>query len=169
MSEITPQQQQDIDNYNNLIIPTNIEYEDANSIKTNFIILFKYLNIGFRINVIIRKYIDYLKTQINAENIVNQVITNLLVNKLEFLLDHNYELNISSLVTIEETLYKVTKTKVNEFEIVRDAVGWNVSKLIIQVKMLDGTIIYPKIKTLAGKITVTTTEPITNNLIVYIV
>lgn len=169
MSEITPQQEQDIYAYENLIIPANIEYEDSNSIKTNIIVLFNFLNIGFKVNMIIKKYIDYLKTQINAENIVNQVINNLLVNKLEFLLDVNVELNISNLVTIDNTLYKVTKTKVNEYLITRDTAGWNVNKLIIQIKLEDGTIIYPKIKTFAEKITITTTEPITNNLIVYIV
>lgn len=169
MSNLTPEMLEDIENYENLTIPANIEYEDKYSIKTNFITLFKYLNIGFGIIKIIKKYIDYLKTQINADNIVNQVITNLLVNKLEFILDINSELNISKLITIDNVLYKVTKTRNNEYEIIRDQPEWNVNKLIIQCKLVDGTVIYPKIKTFAEKITITTTEPITNNIVIFII
>ena len=36
--------QQDIQNYDNLVIPNKVEYEDNYSIKTNFLTLFKYLN-----------------------------------------------------------------------------------------------------------------------------
>jgi hypothetical protein len=89
--------QQDIQNYDNLVIPNKVEYEDKYSIKTNFLTLFKYLNIGFSVITIIKKYIDYLKTQINSENIVTEVIQNLFVNKLEFTLDINSELNISNI------------------------------------------------------------------------
>lgn len=161
--------QQDIQNYDNLVIPNKVEYEDKYSIKTNFLTLFKYLNIGFSVITIIKKYIDYLKTQINSENIVNEVIQNLFVNKLEFTLDINSELNISKLVTINDKLYKVTKTKNNEYEIIRDDPGWEVNAIIIQCKLLDGTVIYPKIKTFANIVTITTTEPINSNIIVYMV
>jgi hypothetical protein len=161
--------QQDIQNYDNLVIPNKVEYEDKYSIKTNFLTLFKYLNIGFSVITIIKKYIDYLKTQINSENIVTEVIQNLFVNKLEFTLDINSELNISKLVTINDKLYKVTKTKNNEYEIIRDDPGWEVNAIIIQCKLLDGTVIYPKIKTFANIVTITTTEPINSNIIVYMV
>jgi hypothetical protein len=161
--------QQDIQNYDNLVIPNKVEYEDNYSIKTNFLTLFKYLNIGFSVITIIKKYIDYLKTQINSENIVTEVIQNLFVNKLEFTLDINSELNISKLVTINDKLYKVTKTKNNEYEIIRDDPGWEVNAIIIQCKLLDGTVIYPKIKTFANIVTITTTEPINSNIIVYMV
>ncbi len=161
--------QQDIQNYDNLVIPNKVEYEDKYSIKTNFLTLFKYLNIGFIVITIIKKYIDYLKTQINSENIVTEVIQNLFVNKLEFTLDINSELNISKLVTINDKLYKVTKTKNNEYEIIRDDPGWEVNAIIIQCKLLDGTVIYPKIKTFANIVTITTTEPINSNIIVYMV
>ncbi len=161
--------QQDIQNYDNLVIPNKVEYEDKYSIKTNFLTLFKYLNIGFSVINIIKKYIDYLKTQINSENIVTEVIQNLFVNKLEFTLDINSELNISKLVTINDKLYKVTKTKNNEYEIIRDDPGWEVNAIIIQCKLLDGTVIYPKIKTFANIVTITTTEPINSNIIVYMV
>ena len=161
--------QQDIQNYDNLVIPNKVEYEDNHSIKTNFLTLFKYLNIGFSVITIIKKYIDYLKTQINSENIVTEVIQNLFVNKLEFTLDINSELNISKLVTINDKLYKVTKTKNNEYEIIRDDPGWEVNAIIIQCKLLDGTVIYPKIKTFANIVTITTTEPINSNIIVYMV
>jgi hypothetical protein len=88
--------QQDIQNYDNLVIPNKVEYEDNYSIKTNFLTLFKYLNIGFSVITIIKKYIDYLKTQINSENIVTEVIQNLFVNKLEFTLDINSADNLDS-------------------------------------------------------------------------
>ena len=161
--------QQDIQNYDNLVIPNKVEYEDKYSIKTNFLTLFKYLNIGFSVITIIKKYIDYLKTQINSENIVTEVLQNLFVNKLEFTLDINSELNISKLVTINDKLYKVTKTRNNEYEIIRDDPGWEVNAIIIQCKLLDGTVIYPKIKTFANIVTITTTEPINSNIIVYMV
>lgn len=166
---MTDNYQQDIQNYDNLVIPNKVEYEDKYSIKTNFLTLFKYLNIGFSVITIIKKYIDYLKTQINSENIVTEVIQNLFVNKLEFTLDINSELNISKLVTINDKLYKVTKTKNNEYEIIRDDPGWEVNAIIIQCKLLDGTVIYPKIKTFANIVTITTTEPINSNIIVYMV
>lgn len=162
-------EQQAIDNYNNLNIPIKIEYEGSYSIKTNFLSLFKYLNNCFDIIKIIKNYIDYLKTQINSENIVNDVIYNLLSNKMNFILDINMEINISKLIKINDTLYKVTKIKSNEYNIERDNSNWDVNQLIVQCKLIDGTVIYPKIKTFANKITITTTEPISNNIIVYII
>lgn len=162
-------EQQAIDNYNNLNIPIKIEYEGSYSIKTNFLSLFKYLNNCFEIIKIIKNYIDYLKTQINSENIVNDVIDNLLSNKMNFILDINMEINISKLIKINDTLYKVTKIKSNEYNIERDNSNWDVNQLIVQCKLIDGTVIYPKIKTFANKITITTTEPISNNIIVYII
>lgn len=162
-------EQQAIDNYNNLNIPIKIEYEGSYSIKTNFLSLFKYLNNCFDIIKIIKNYIDYLKTQINSENIVNDVIDNLLSNKMNFILDINMEINISKLIKINDTLYKVTKIKSNEYNIERDNSNWDVNQLIVQCKLIDGTVIYPKIKTFANKITITTTEPISNNIIVYII
>lgn len=162
-------EQQAIDNYNNLNIPIKIEYEGSYSIKTNFLSLFKYLNNCFDIIKIIKNYIDYLKTQINSENIVNDVIYNLLSNKMNFILDINMEINISKLIKINDTLYKVTKIKSNEYNIERDNLNWDVNQLIVQCKLIDGTVIYPKIKTFANKITITTTEPISNNIIVYII
>lgn len=156
----TQQEQVIIDNFNEMTIPSTVEYVDKYSAKTNFLTLFKFLNISFGLILVIKKYIEYLRTQINASDIVNQVITNLLTNKLEFTLDINVALNIDTLVTIDNVLYKVTKTKNNEYEIIRDTAGWEVNKLIIQCKLIDGTVIYPKIKTFANKITITTTEPV---------
>lgn len=158
-----------IENFENSTIPNNIEYQKNYSIKTNFLNLFKFVNISFDLFRIFKEYINYLKTQINASDIVNQVINNLQNNKFEFLLNINSELNISTPVTINNIYYKVTKTKINEFEITRDLTGWEVNKLIVQCKLIDGTIIYPKIITFANKIIITTTEPINNNIIVYII
>lgn len=166
---VTDEEQIIIDKYDNVSIPSNVEFNDSYSIKTNLMTLFKFLNICFGIFVIFKNYIDYLRTQINAEDIVDEVIDNLLTNKLEFTLDINSEIDISKLVTINNNLYKITKTKVNEYEINRDQSGWEVNKLIVQCKLIDGTIIYPKLKTFAGVITITTTEPISNNIIVYII
>lgn len=167
VTQLTPEEV--INKYDELLIPEQVEYEDLNSIKTNLIILFSFINIIFVIIKIIKDYIDYLKTQINSENIVVEVIDYLTINKMEFLLDNSIALNIGNPVNINNVLYYVTKTKTNEYEISRSTQNWNVNKLIVQVKLIDGTILYPKIKTFAEKITITTSEPITNNLLVYIV
>ena len=158
-----------IENFENSVIPNNIEYQKNFSIKTNFLNLFKFLNKSFELLKIFKEYINYLKTQINASDIVNQVITNLQDNKFEFILNINSELNISNPITINNIYYKVTKTKINEFEISRDLNNWEVNKLIVQCKLIDGTVIYPKIITFANKITIITTEPINSNIIVYII
>lgn len=53
--------QQDIQNYDNLVIPNKVEYEDNYSIKTNFLALFKYLNIGFSVITIIKNILIILR------------------------------------------------------------------------------------------------------------
>ena len=52
---------QDIQNYDNLVIPNKVEYEDNYSIKTNFLALFKYLNIGFSVITIIKNILIILR------------------------------------------------------------------------------------------------------------
>lgn len=163
-----PELNQYQEDFENLVLTDPPIYNGQYSVKTNFVTIFNYLKNVKKILGIFKNYMIYLKSEINAVDIVNNVTQNIMVNKVNFNININQVLNTSELITIQDVLYKVTKLRDNEYEISKDSEAWNVDNIIVDVKNLNGEKIYPIIKTIGGKINIIFTEQPTINFKVII-
>lgn len=124
------------------------ELSSAQSFKTNFLLINKN-NSKFILFVnYLLGFIKNLYETININTIVNLVLNNLQTQKLVLNINSTLIIGDSINQTLNGQTYKITR--ISNINVSIECVtinDWNVDNLIIQVKTIDGTIIYPTINT----------------------
>lgn len=146
------------DAFENLILTDAPTYNGKYSIKTNLTVIFNYLKSLKGILQTFYNYMIYLKSQINAEDIVNNVTQNIMINKINFEIEHTQPTNTVEIYNVQDILYKVNKIRDNEYEISKDTNDWNVDNLFVDVKNVNGEKIYPIITTANNRVNIIFSE-----------
>lgn len=98
-------------------------------------------------------FIKNLYEMIDVSNIVNSVLTSLETKKSILNIDVNLVIGTSVTQNIDNKIFRISR--VDNFHVIitsENILNWNTDNLIIQVKTIDGMIVYPTILTIENKI-----------------
>ena len=98
-------------------------------------------------------FIKNLYEMIDVSNIVNSVLTSLETKKNILNIDVNLVIGTSVIQNIDNKIFRISR--VDNFHVIitsENILNWNTDNLIIQVKTIDGMIVYPTILTIENKI-----------------
>ncbi len=98
-------------------------------------------------------FIKNLYEMIDVSNIVNSVLTSLETKKNILNIDVNLVIGTSVTQNIDNKIFRISR--VDNFHVIitsENILNWNTDNLIIQVKTIDGMIVYPTILTIENKI-----------------
>lgn len=118
----------------------------------------------------LKGYVKYLRSLIDLDNIILEVIEQLARNKPRFHLPYISNPGQVFIQEINGKNYQITRIDLYTFEIVNlTNSDWETERLIIQVKNDDGNIVYPVILTKGNLIRLNFADGITNNYYMYFV
>jgi hypothetical protein len=145
------------------------EIDNKVSSKTNIYILSKDFVLSTIFLSKLKAYAIYLSKLINIDNLINTVISKLQSNKNVLIINSNLVIDGSSTQKINNNIsYKITRVSEFIIEITNiDDAGWFTDNLIVQLKTIDGVIIYPVISTTNNKITIHFIDGITIDYKIY--
>lgn len=140
------------------------EIDKASSQKSNILILANNFSQLVKFLSVMKAYVIYLRSLVDTENIVQTVIEYLQSSKTSISILYSLLVGSSEQQQINNIIYKVERLDSYTIEITNlSKPSWSVDKLIIQVKNVDGVIVYPTITTKNGKITVYFNDGIITN------
>lgn len=142
------------------------DFNGSHSIKTNFLVLFKYLRKVFDNLEVVADYLKEVAKNASSKGQSLEVIKELRVSKPVFLLDMSKTIGTPYAVSIGTEIFNITKTSDKGFEITNT--DWNVDNLIVMAKDIDGNVLYPIIKTKSKIITIKFTEQQNKNINIFI-
>ena len=143
---------------NDSFLDQKIEFAGLNkktAIRTNFSLFSKNWEDLEKYIANLMLYLKYLRGLIDIDNIIKTITEKFQSSKLTIPIESNLAVGASKNVLIDSTTYKVNRVAQFVVEITNlTTPEWVVDKLIVQVKDLDGTIVYPTISTKNSKITI---------------
>lgn len=148
----------------------NIILESTNSkfsFKTNlYIIKRNFDKIRIRL-MMLHKYITYVYGLVNVENITENVLDNIAVNKLNLSINNDLLENTS----VIEKGYSIKRLPGNLVQITKqlNTNEWIVDNLLVSVKNVEGQLIYPSIITRNNTIEIYFLDGISSNYKVFII
>lgn len=161
---MTPEQAQEF------ITQESIVLEAVNSkisFKSNlFLIKRNFDKIRIRLTML-HRFSVYIFNLIDIDSITKNVIDNIATNKL--MLEVNYDLNEGT--SVIQQGYKISRLENNQVNIERqlDPDNWNVERLMVTVKNVEGQILYPSILTRNNKIEIYFLDGISSNYKVFFI
>lgn len=161
---MTPEQAQEF------ITQESIVLESTNSkisFKSNlFLIKRNFDKIRIRLTML-HRFSVYIFNLIDIDSITKNVIDNISANKL--MLEVNYDLNEGT--SVIQQGYKISRLENNQVNIERqlDPDNWNVERLMVTVKNVEGQILYPSILTRNNKIEIYFLDGISSNYKVFFI
>lgn len=141
----------------------------ASSQKTNFYIIQKNFAALVIFNKNVKIALRYLKDLINIDGIVNTVLLKIQDAKTTIAVNYDLVVGTSELQTSNSKIFQVSRAGLLLVEITSkdNPLEWNVDRLIVQVKNLDGVIVYPVITTKNNKISIDFVDSLSTNYTVY--
>ena len=162
----TPQEIADFLNQPDIVFNT---INGKQSIKTNFLIIsrnFKALAIYLSK---LTSFVKYLYSLIDIQNLIIAVIDALATSKITLQIKFDQLVDTSVMLEVNKKIYKVYRVDDYHIEITNESVeNWIVDKLMIQVKQLDGTFVYPTIRTIESKLDIYFPDGISTNYNIYL-
>ena len=124
------------------------ELSSDNNWKTNFYLIGKnFESLVLWLNAFKSAFVMF-KDSISVDQISQDVILHLTSNKTILTLANNLNVGFSDLQTSGGVTYKIKRIDVYSLEITNESnQNWDVSQLMVQIKQLDGTFVYPVVKT----------------------
>lgn len=149
------------------VAQTNITFSqilDSNSIKSNILILSKNFQSLSKYLANLKAFTVFLYNLIDIDGLVAQVLANIQSSKTVLLIDSLKNIGEIDLQTVNGVIYQLVKTDNYIIQITIPAqTTWNVDNLIVQVKNIQGIIVYPVIATKDNMITIYFADGITTN------
>ena len=123
-----------------------VEIDPNAAIKTNFFIVEQNRTTILKWLLKLRDYVRYLRSLIDIDSIIREVLSQIQSNKTEIFIDKTNAITNQQLIESNGIQYYVKRISVTEIEIKHTTdLNWDVSKLICQVKNQNNDIIYPVI------------------------
>ena len=150
----------------------DIEFEPLNGSQSqlnNFILNTRNFTLLQLYLVNMLSWVKYLYQLIDVDNIILGVLDRLAVTKIFFSINYSLAIEASVIQNQANKNYKILRLSKYHIRITNETTpSWNVDKLMVQIKQLDGTIVYPTIKTADSKIDIYFADEIKTNYKVYI-
>jgi hypothetical protein len=134
---------------------TLTSYNKSSSVKTNIYIFAK--NFATLVTYItkLKAYVVYVASLIDVDSLITTILAKYASAKNVLTISPTLTLNSSNTQTVNSVTYKVARTGTYIVEITNNTdASWVVDNLIVQVKNVDGTIVYPTVLTINNKITI---------------
>lgn len=153
------------------------ELSNNHSIKSNFIVTNYNFSLIKRFIINLLEYIKYLRKNFDSDSIAQEVLEGVQNKKLVIPINYNIEVGEKKYIEIgnyqfvihrKDDYTVIISRKKKDGEIVDPSEKWNTSNLIICVKIFDGTIVYPIIKTQDDTIELVFNDKLSTNYNVYI-
>jgi hypothetical protein len=143
--------------------------KSAQAFKTNLLIFDKnFTAIAIYLNNL-TSFVKYFYTLIDLSAIVAQVINALGAGKDTIPILTATQIGAFTLTNIGQNIYKLNRTDAYTLVLTRtNNATWDTSHLMVQVKQLDGTFVYPVIKTANHNITISFSDGIATNYNIYL-
>lgn len=149
----------------------DIKLDDINNstaIKSNFHLMQKN-----KVTLLIwlkrlKAYVKYLRSLIDLNNIILEVIEYLAKNKPRFYLAYLSNPGESTIQEVNKQQYQIKRTDLYTFEIINlTNSDWESDRLIIQCKNDEGNVVYPVIQTKGNMVRLNFADGITHNYYMY--
>lgn len=151
----------------------DIEYNSVNtkqSFKTNILILARNFVSNAVFSNKLLSFVKFLYQKIDVQNLILGVLDMLERKKLKILIEFDLVIGSFVIQEIDERIFKIQRIDKYNIEITEVSnPEWDVDSLLIQVKQLDGTFVYPTIKTTTNKINCYFLDEITTNYNIFII
>jgi uncharacterized protein YeeX (DUF496 family) len=134
------------------------------AIKTNHLIAQKNFKTIIKWFNLLRDFMNSLYDMIDIDNLIAEVIKK--YEKSKNILYIKFDMNIGEIViqTMNQRDFQIKKIDLYIIEITcLSETNWDVNRLIVQIKNIDGTIVYPKIITIESKILIDFIDGIATN------
>lgn len=126
-------------------VDENFSYMDNVSVKTNFLILFKFLKIMVVKFNLFLEYFKQFQDSFSSDKLTETVLENIHSIKIIIEVNLNTDIGNSIQVTNNGKIFIVKRETSNKFIITRMEEGWLTDNFIIQCKLDNGHIVYPSI------------------------
>lgn len=146
------------------------EIDLNNSIKTNQFIFDRNFKSLYTYLLKLKAYSVYTKSLLNIDNIVNAVIEKFQSSKNILLINDSMQINDEVFTIVNGIRYKVKRLDDWNIEITNMTnPNWDTYGLMIQVKDINGYLLYPVISTIDNKINVTLDDGLQQNYTVFFI
>jgi hypothetical protein len=142
--------------------------QKGSSFKTNFFISEKNFQTIMRWVNRLRDYVDELYNMINIPAIIAELVKYYEANKNMLTIRCDMEIGFIDHQTVNKRDFDIKRIDEYVIEITCSSeVDWDVDRLIIQVKNIDGMIVYPRLITKTSKITIDFIDGMITNYFVF--
>ena len=157
----------DANGANNFINQSDVSFTpivDNNSIKSNILILSKNFNTLAKYLSNLKAFAVFIYNLIDIDKLISTVLANIQSSKTVLLIDSSKNIGEVFIQTINGVDYQIIKTDDYTISVTIPALSnWAVDNLIVQVKNLQGVIVYPVITTIDNSIQVNFTDGFSTN------
>jgi hypothetical protein len=167
---IPPKTPEEIEEFLELPDINFTQSKSAQAFKTNLLIFDKNFTALKTYTNYVTSFIKYFYTLIDLTAIVAQVIAALGTGKDTVGILTTTAIGSFTLTPIGQNIYKMLRTDAYTMVLTQtNNPQWNVDGLMMQVKQIDGTIVYPTIRTVNNQITIYFADGIATNYNIYLI
>lgn len=157
----------DANGANDFINQSDISFNpivDNNSIKSNILILSKNFNTLAKYLSNLKAFAVFIYNLIDIDKLISTVLANIQSSKTVLLIDSSKNIGEVFIQTVNGVDYQIIKIDDYTISVTIPALStWAVDNLIVQVKNLQGTIVYPVITTIDNSIHVNFNDGFSTN------